>query len=137
MLAAHILVNRVVPLYVEGGSSGVGLQYLAHGFVKHRAVMSVAYAAMVGTASWHVVWGWAKWMGLTPDGAAGMEGDGVEKGLRRKRRWYGANGVATVVAGLWMAGGWGVVARGGEAKGWVGKGFDGLYRSVPLLGKWL
>ena len=127
-------MNRVLPLWVDGGSSGIGLQYVAHGFAKHPAVAFAGYAALVGVGSWHFAWGWAKWMGWTPDGTGS---DTVDRGLRRKRGWYGVNIVATLLAGLWMAGGLGVVARGGEMRGWLGKGYDELYQSVPIFGKWM
>jgi len=32
-----------------------------------------------------------------------------------------------------MAGGLGVVGRGGRAEGWVGKGYDVIYSRIPLL----
>lgn len=134
-----MLVNRLIPLWVEGGSSGVGLEFVSHGFAKHPVVAAVGYAALVGVGSWHFVMGWAKWMGWGPGdgGGAGGGGDAVDRGLRRKRRVYGVNGVAAFVAGLWMAGGLGVVGRGGKMSGWVGKGFDELYAKVPVLGRWL
>ncbi|MCJ1254586.1 hypothetical protein MMC24_002401 [Lignoscripta atroalba] len=135
LLAIHTFVNRILPLWVEGGSSGVGLQYLAHGFARAPVVAFVAYTSLVAVGSWHIVWGWGKWLGLTPD--TGSVGEDVDMGLRRKRRWYGVNGIAAVLAGLWMAGGLGVVGRGGEMKGWVGRGYDELYRKIPILGNWI
>ena len=47
------------------------------------------------------------------------------------------NGVAAAMAGLWFAGSFGVVARGGAATGWVAKQYDEMYRLVPVIGKWL
>jgi hypothetical protein len=32
-----------------------------------------------------------------------------------------------------MAGGLGVVARGGKADGWVATGYDALYSKIPLV----
>jgi hypothetical protein len=54
----------------------------------------------------------------------------------RKRRWYGINALSAIVAGLWLAGGLGIVGRGGKVSGWIGREFDELYHSMPLLGKW-
>ena len=134
LLAGHTFVNRILPLWVEGGSSGVGLQYLAHGFARLPYVATVAYVSLVVVGSWHFAWGWAKWLGLTPDTSGGY-GEDVDRKLVRKRRWYGVNGVAAALAGLWMAGGLGVVGRGGKMGGWVGRGFDELYRRIPILGR--
>ncbi len=134
LVVGHAFVNRVMPLWVEGGSSSIGLEYVAHGFARSPKVAFVGYTVLVGTAAWHFVWGWAKWLGLSPESV--VEG-GVEGGLRRKRRWYGVNAVSAFLAGVWMAGGLGVVGRGGEVKGWVGRGYDELYRKIPIVGGWL
>ena len=132
-----MFVNRLLPLWVEGGSSGVGLQYVAHGFAKHPIVAFGGYAVLVGVGSAHFVWGAAKWMGWAPSqGKRGEEGGG-ERAVRAKRRWYGINGVVALLAGLWMAGGLGVVGRGGKMGGWVGKGYDELYRRTPVVGAWM
>ncbi|MCJ1368560.1 hypothetical protein MMC16_007704 [Acarospora aff. strigata] len=134
----HVFVNRVLPLRVEGGSSGVGLQYVAHGFARMPAVAGVGYAVFVGVGVWHVVWGWAKWMGWTPAQSVGQgRGGGAEGQLRRKRRWYVLNAGSAMVAALWLAGGLGVVGRGGEMRGWLGRGYDELYRRVPVVGRWI
>ena len=135
LVAAHMFVNRITPLVVDGDSSGVGLGYVAHAFAKHPGVAFSAYVALVGVGAWHVAWGWAKWLGLSPETAKGA--DTTERELARKRRWYGVNGVAALLAGVWMAGGLGVVARGGETKGWAGRNFDRLFGSIPLVGGWL
>lgn len=94
----------------------------------------VGYAVFVCVGAWHVVWGWARWVGATP-GQVGEGGVGGQ--LRRKRRWYVVNLVSVVVAGLWMAGGLGVVGRGGEMRGWLGRGYDVLYRRIPIVGRWI
>ncbi|MCJ1316919.1 hypothetical protein MMC15_002240 [Xylographa vitiligo] len=132
LVLGHAFVNRVLPLWVEGGSSSVGLQYVAHGFAKDPWVASVGYTVLVAAGSWHVVWGWGKWLGWTPE-EVGWEVEERERGKRR--RWWVMNGVAAVVAGLWMAGGLGVVGRGGEMGGWLGRQYDGLYRRIPILGR--
>jgi hypothetical protein len=130
-LAIHTLVNRIVPLWVDGGSSGVGLQYVAHGFAKHPVVANLGYFTLVGIASFHVVWGWSQWLGQTPDQSTDL---GFTRTKGQKRRWWTINMVSASLAGLWMAGGLGVVGRGGRSTGWVGKGFDELYRQIPIVG---
>lgn len=136
LVAGHALVTRVLPLWVEGGSSGVGLGYVAHGFARFPKMAFGWHGALVGVGACHFVWGWAKWMGWTPDGRS-EGGDAVERGLSRKRRWYAVNGVSALLAGLWMLGGLGVVGRGGRMGGWVGRGWDELYRRIPILGRWI
>lgn len=129
LLFGHMFVARILPKQVEGGSSGVGLGFISHGFAKYPLLSWSWYIALVGVASTHIVWGWAKWMSWTPTG--GQLGSSGNKG--RSRRWA-INGVAAAVATLWMAGGLGVVGRGGKAAGWVAKGWDELYARVPLPG---
>lgn len=70
-------------------------------------------------------------MGLTPI-FAGL-GHGGENGKAGKRRWWVVNGVVALLAGVWMAGGLGVVGRGGRSTGWVGKGFDELFAKIPMV----
>jgi hypothetical protein len=112
----------------------VGLEYVSHGFAKHPIISFTGFTALVGVGSWHIVWGWAKWLGLQP---AQVTQTGAEGQLRRKRRSYILNGVAFAVAGLWLAGGLGVVGRGGEATGWLAKEYDELYKRIPFVGQWL
>lgn len=130
MVLGHALVNRTLPWWYEGDSSGIGLGFVSHGFAKHPAIAWTGYVALVGVASWHIVWGWAKWLDWVPVGVGEMG----SKGKTGKRRWWVVNGVSAFVAAIWMAGGLGVVARGGKATGWIGKGWDELYAKIPLLG---
>lgn len=134
LVVGHAAVTRGLPLWVEGGSSGIGLEYVSHGFGVAPKLSAVVYGSLVAVVGMHVVWGWAKWLGWTPDQVGEEDGDGV---LARKRRWWVINGIGTLVAGLWMAGGLGVVGRGGKVGGWVGKGYDELYRRIPVLGRWI
>jgi hypothetical protein len=127
-------VNRVLPLWYEGGSANVGLEYVSHGFAKHPVISFAGFTALVSVGSWHIVWGWAKWLGLSP---AQVTQGGYEGQMQRKRRFYVVNGIAALVAGLWLAGGLGVVGRGGEATGWLAKEYDELYGRIPLVGQWL
>ncbi|KZF22691.1 hypothetical protein L228DRAFT_238609 [Xylona heveae TC161] len=134
LVAGHAFLNRILPVWVEGDSSGVGLSFVSHGFAEHPAISFAGFSLLISAATWHIVWGGAKWLGLTPSQAAG---ESVETSLRRKRRWYTLNALSVALAGLWMAGSLGVVGRGGRANGWVGRGYDNLYRQIPFIGKWL
>lgn len=134
LIGGHVLVNRLVPLYYDGGSSGVGLGYVAHGFAKHPLVASVGYVALVCVGSWHVVAGLGKWLGFGPEAVT----EGGDYGMRkRRRRWWSVQLAAAGTALVWMAGGLGVVGRGGKGAGWEAKGWDELYRRVPIVGEWM
>ncbi|ODH12833.1 hypothetical protein ACO22_07871 [Paracoccidioides brasiliensis] len=87
LLASHVLVNRVVPLYVDGGSSGVGLGFVAHGIARSPWLMNLGYAAFVGVGVWHFAWGWAWWMGYKREVAETGKGKG-----KRVGRSTGPNG---------------------------------------------
>src|SRR6185437_4340079 len=67
MFVAHVLVNRVLPFKVLGGSSRVGLRYFAHGMTTHPWLLNAAYAVMLSVASWHFVGGAAKWLRWSPE----------------------------------------------------------------------
>lgn len=134
LLAAHVAVNRAVPLIVEGDSSNVGLQYVAHGFARAAPYLQVqawpSYAALVYFAAGHMVWGWAKWFGVAPVPLASwQEEHALAPHVRRRRRraWWAVQGSAVAVAALWAAGGLGVVAKAGRAGGWLGSVYDGMY----------
>ncbi|KAK4237890.1 hypothetical protein C8A03DRAFT_44304 [Achaetomium macrosporum] len=137
ILGAHVFVNRVLPLLAEGDSANIGLAYVAHGFVRHRVVSWVAYGLLLGAGCGHMVWGWAKWLGFAQGAGWRLERHTgnvrVDKMVRqkRRRRLVVINGVAAAVFGVWAAGGLGVVARGGETLGWVGRLYDGLFEKVP------
>lgn len=131
-------MNRVVPLWIKGDSSGVGLRFVAHGFAKHPLVANVGYALLVGVGSWHFVGGAAKWAGLSEEYVRADGGEVVTRKRRRRRRWV-VNGIAALVAGMWMAGGLGVVGRGGRGvgMGWEVRTWDEIYQSVPVFGRML
>lgn len=131
----HVFVNRLLPLWVDGSSAGIGLSYVSHGFAKDPATSFIGYTALIALASTHIVWGWAKWLGYTPDQTT--EQIGAYRARARKRRWYILNAISALLAGIWLAGGLGVVGRGGRVGGWVGRGYDELYRRIPVLGRWL
>ena len=134
MFVAHVLVNRVTPLKVEGGSSGVGFRYFAHGMAKHPILANAAYAAMFCVASWHFVTGVSKYLKLSREYIT----DGGDFGrVKKRRRDWMINGVAAVVAGVWIAGGLGVIGRGGSSQGWEAKNWDRIYQAVPVVGHWM
>jgi succinate dehydrogenase/fumarate reductase cytochrome b subunit len=132
LLAGHVFVNRILPLEVEGGSSGVGLGYVSHGFAKHPLIANLGYGTLVAVGSWHFVGGAARWLKLSAEYIT--EGGDYGRGKRRRRAWL-VNVVAGVVAGMWMLGGLGVVGRGGLGSGWEAKNWDELYRRVPVFGE--
>lgn len=137
VLAAHVFVNRVLPLAVEGDSANIGLAYVAHGFVRHRVMSWLAYGVLLAGGCGHMVWGWAKWVGLAQGAGWTLErhtgNAAVDRATRkrRRRRLMAVNAVAAAATALWAAGGLGIVARGGETLGWVGKLYDGLFEKVP------
>ncbi|EZG08100.1 hypothetical protein H106_02586 [Trichophyton rubrum CBS 735.88] len=152
LIGSHILANRLVPLYVDGGSSGVGLGYVAHGIARSPWLMGAWYAALTGIGVWHFVGGWAWWFGWREvlvtkrtapshgSSASGANGGylGSQKGTelyqrKQRRRWI-VNGTSLVGTALWLAGGLGIIGTGGLGVGWEAKGWDALYSQVPLLG---
>jgi hypothetical protein len=131
LVTGHVFVNRVLPLWVEGDSSGAGLGFVSHGFARQGVVSFVGYSALIIVGAWHFVWGGANWLGLTPKSVPAEAVEG------RKRRWYALNALSAGMAGLWMLGGLGVVGRGGATDGWVGRGYDELYSRIPVVGRWM
>ena len=129
--AFHVWTTRLLPLYAHGDSSLINLSYISHGFALHPVISFTGFTALVSVASWHFVWGAAKCMGLAPSQVSSLE---PQKALVRKRRWYGINAASAMVAGVWLAGGLGVVGRDGKVVGWIGKEYDELYRYIPFLG---
>ncbi|KAK4570245.1 hypothetical protein LTR86_002325 [Recurvomyces mirabilis] len=134
LLAGHIFINRAIPNQFPGGQSNVNLSYVSHAFAKHPVVSYAGFSALISIGVSHITWGWAKWLGLTPDQTTAQ---GSDRALSKKRRWYIINGVAALVAGLWMAGGFGVIGQGGLARGWVGNLYDQMYQRIPVVGHWL
>lgn len=136
LYSAHVFVNRVLPLAVDGDSANIGLAYVAHGFARHPGVSLAAYLGLIGVGCGHMVWGMARWLGLSRStrGLAGREGVMVDGQTRKQRRrqWLGVHAAALALASLWAAGGLGVVARGGAARGWIGKAYDHLLARVRM-----
>ncbi|PYH30635.1 MCP1 family protein [Aspergillus neoniger CBS 115656] len=150
LLGAHVLVNRITPLMVDGGSSGVGLGYVAHGFARAPALWNLYYLLFVAVGVWHFVGGWAAWMGWRVttvrkerDRKKGsLEGylgaSESEQRLRRQRKmWWTVNGIAAVGASIWLAGALGIIGRTGQGYGWEAKGWNEIYSQVPVIGSWL
>lgn len=141
-LSAHVFINRLLPLRVEGDSSDIGLAYVAHGFARHPVSAWLGYAGLLGLGCGHMVWGWAKWLGIAPRagwsadlksvGSTRNRGEDVRRRKGRRRVWLWVNGTAVAATLMWAAGGLGVVARGGRMDGWVGKVYDELYAAVGL-----
>lgn len=134
-LGAHIVMNRVVPLVVEGDSSNVGLAYVAHGFAQHPTVSWLAYIGLLAVGCGHMVWGAAKWLNLAPATRSWLRPTApVDKSTKRQRRrnWLGVHGAAVGTAALWAVGGLGVVARGGSADGWMGKLYNNMFARIGL-----
>lgn len=132
LLAGHIYLNRFVPSTFPGGSSNINLSYVSHAFARHTWLSYASFLALITTASAHMVWGWARYTAWTP-----AQATGEQRVLHRKRRWYLLNGLVVLLSGLWIGGGVGVVGRGGAAAGWVGRQYDEMMKSVPLIGRWL
>lgn len=142
--SAHVFMNRILPLAVEGDSSNIGLGYVSHGFAQHPLVARLAYVGLIGVGVSHMVWGAARWMGaapstngwLQPRTAPGREkvANSVDRKTKRERRrkWMAVHAVAVAGAALWMVGGMNIVGRGGASGGWVGGIYDGLYAKVWL-----
>jgi len=131
MFAAHVLVNRIVPKNVEGSSAGVGLRYFAHGMALDPVLGNLGYAIFLTVASFHFVTGAAKYLKLSREYVT--EG-GKEGAVKKKWRGRIVNGVAAAVAAVWIAGGLGVVGRGGKGVGWEASNWNKIYKAVPLLG---
>lgn len=141
-LGAHVALNRALPLLVDGDSANVGLAYVAHGFARHPALAGAAYVGLLGAGAGHMVWGWARWVGVAQragwwntrgQDATGYRAVDRARTRARRRNFLLVNGVAVAVAVAWAAGGLGVVARGGAQAGWLGKAYDDLFQRLPFL----
>jgi succinate dehydrogenase/fumarate reductase cytochrome b subunit len=143
LLGAHVLLNRVLPLHIEGDSSNVGLAFVAHGFARHKLIAYVSYGGLILAGCSHMVWGAARWLGL-PTSLRNVYGDSsegskpktttVNKLARRKRRrlFYGTQALALGLAIVWACGSFGIVARDGLTDGWVGELYDSLLSEIKL-----
>ncbi|KAK5807401.1 hypothetical protein VI817_001659 [Penicillium citrinum] len=152
LVGLHVLVNRLTPVLVEGGSSGVGLGYVAHGIARSPVFWNLFYVAFVAASVWHFVGGWATWMGwkvttVRRERGAGSKGslegylgysENQDRARRTRKMWWVVNGVAVLGAGVWLAGALGIVGRGGDSGGgWEAQGWNEMYSQVPVIGGWL
>ncbi|KAL2816767.1 N2,N2-dimethylguanosine tRNA methyltransferase [Aspergillus granulosus] len=145
LLATHVLVNRMVPVMVEGGSSGVGLGFVAHGIARSRVFWFAYYHIFVFVGVYHIIGGLAAWMGwriTTTQKPRGSKKGSLEGHLgpteseqhvkRRKRMWWNFNKVAALGACVWLAGALWIIGNGGEGVGWEAKGWNEIYSQVPI-----
>lgn len=132
MFALHALTMRFTPKNVEGSSAGVGLRYFAHGVAHDPWITNIGYTIFVSVASWHFVTGAAKFLKLSKEYIT----EGGQSGQLRKK-WRGRiiNGIATLSAAIWVAGGLGVIGRSGKGTGWEANNWDKIYKAVPLVGR--
>ncbi|KAA8649242.1 MCP1 family protein [Aspergillus tanneri] len=150
LLGIHVLVNRITPWIVDGGSSGVGLGYVSQGFTRGPFFWSVYYLLFVSVGVWHIVGGWAAWMGWrvttiqkTRRNKKGSLGGylGHNEREQRTRRWekiwWIVNGIAAVGTSIWLAGALGVIGRAaGQGTTWETTSWNKIYSQVPVLGTW-
>jgi hypothetical protein len=120
-------------MYMHGDSSLISLSYISHSFSLFPYLGFTGLVTLVGVSTWHFVWGWAKWLGYAPSQAKDTD---ARRHLVKKRRWYSINAASALIAGVWLAGGLAIVGRGGKTAGWVGREFDELYKSLPVIGRW-
>ncbi|KAL4916718.1 hypothetical protein BDW62DRAFT_185486 [Aspergillus aurantiobrunneus] len=150
LLATHVLVNRVVPIMVDGGSSSVSLSFVAHGISRSRGFWVTYYPIFVFVGVYHILGGLSSWMGWRITTA--RKGRGSKKGpleghigfagneqhvKTEKRMWWNFNKVAALGVCVWLVGGLWVVGNGGEGLGWEAKGWNEIYSQVPVIGSWL
>ncbi|KAI0376791.1 DUF1691-domain-containing protein [Hypomontagnella monticulosa] len=130
LLASHVSMNRILPLVVDGDSSNIGLQFVSHGFARHPLPPWIAFSLLLSVGVGHMVWGWAKWLNLTPP--ANWKKTTIDKQLRKRRRraWWGIHGIAVAVTAVWAAGGLGIVARAGPVEGWLATVYDNIYIAI-------
>jgi len=107
----HFAVTRGLPYVVNEGSEGIGLSFVGHGFARHPLLSWLLYTSLVTIGSYHVVKGWAIWLGLPT-------------------RWNNiVNGIVVSVSGVWLAAVF-KLSRIGAAVGHLGRQYDHLYNSM-------
>ncbi|KAK1139344.1 RNA methyltransferase tRNA(m5U54)methyltransferase [Aspergillus melleus] len=150
LLGFHILVNRVAPLIYDGGSSGVGLGYVAHAFTRHPTFWNVYYLAFVAVGVWHIVGGWAAWMGWRVTTVrrdrkpkkGSLEGhfkepENQQRSRRQRKMWWTVNGLAAMGFSIWLGGALGIIGQSGQVSGWEVNGWNEIYNRIPIIGSWL
>ncbi|KAL5364621.1 S-adenosyl-L-methionine-dependent methyltransferase [Aspergillus floccosus] len=149
LIGTHVLVNRVTPLLADGGSSGVGLGYVAHGFARSPVFWNIYYLLFVAVGVWHIVGGWAAWMGWRVTTArkelrskkGSLEGylgypENDQRTKKQRKMWWVVNGIAAVGASIWLAGALGIIGRAGQGTGWEASSWNEIYSHVPVIGAW-
>ncbi|KAL5335668.1 N2,N2-dimethylguanosine tRNA methyltransferase [Aspergillus crustosus] len=147
LLATHVLVNRLLPVMVDGGSSSISLSYVAHGIARNRVFWITYYHIFVFVGVYHIIGGLATWMGwritTTRKPRGGKKGileghlgptESDQHIKRRKRLWWTFNKVAALGACVWLAGALWVVGNGGEGSGWEARRWNEIYSQVPVIG---
>ena len=150
LLGTHVLVNRITPIIVERRSSGVGLGYVAHGFARRPVFWNIYYGLFVAAGVWHIVGGWASWMGWRAttvrrehrskgslEGHLGEAEVNAQRDRRQRRTRWMVYGMAAIGTAVWLAGALGTIGRAGAGAGWQAKSWNELYRQVPVIGEWL
>ncbi|KAL4868937.1 hypothetical protein BDV12DRAFT_196740 [Aspergillus spectabilis] len=146
LLTTHVLVNRIVPVLVDGGSSSISLSYVAHGIARSRVFWITYYHVFVFVGVYHIIGGLATWMGWRITTARKPRGNkkGTLEGhlvpteseqhiKRQKRLWWNFNKVAALGACVWLAGALWVVGNGGEGTGWEARRWNEIYSQLSDL----
>lgn len=110
----HAGLMRLVPWWIDGDSSQISLEYFAYGFFRgkwSKWVGGAFYAVFVGSVSYHVVYGLARYWGVAVE--------------RRKKV---LNAAVVAAAGVWMAGLARIVVHSGKVGGYLGRRFEEFYR---------
>lgn len=56
-LLTHVLMLRILPTYMFGGSEGFGLKFLGHGFMRLKGFSWTVYGTLLALSSYHVYFG--------------------------------------------------------------------------------
>lgn len=144
LLGTHVFFNRVLPLWVDGGSSSAGLSYAAHGIARAPWLMGLGYVAFIGVGVSHFAGGAAAyglgWRNALDWPFTGKDGPVYSsRQALRVRRWKILNGISLVTSIAWLAGGVGIALLGKEVIGssWEVKEWNRIYEAVPFVGKYL
>ncbi|KAI5283110.1 RNA methyltransferase tRNA(m5U54)methyltransferase, partial [Ascosphaera aggregata] len=147
LLGVHVIANRVVPLYVDGGSSNISLAYVSYGLQKAPWFMGLAYISLIGTTAWHLIGGsafycgwkdvieWPEWKNTSRHLTKSDRKSSaiVERESRRRRRWLIVSTMATVLTVTWLAG-LKMIGDNKSYASWEVAEWDKLYKSIPILG---
>lgn len=106
LVLSHAFVTRVAPQWVLGDSSLISLDYITHSLQRKGAITYISMSLLTAVASFHVVYGWAKWLRL----------------YSRRFRWYKYSAVVvpTLLALVSMLN----LGRQPSVDGWIASQFD-------------